>query len=74
MKYIKIVFVVLAIIVGMLHITGVWENMPIMFSLISILSIFNATHSYKDNRKTEAAISFAAAIFSGLVAIYMLLS
>lgn len=65
---------VLAIIVGMLHITGVWENMPIMFLLISILSIFNATHSYKDNRKKEAVTLFIAAIFSGLVAIYTLLS
>ena len=73
MKYIKIVFVVLAIIAGMLHITGVWENMPIMFLIISILSIFNATHSYKNNRKTEAVISFIAAIFSGFVAIYILL-
>jgi len=66
--------VVLAIIAGMLHITGVWENMPIMFLLISILIIFNAIHSYKDNRKTEAVTLFIAAIFSGLVAIYMLLS
>lgn len=65
---------VLGIIVGILHITGVWENMPIIFLLISILIIFNAIHSYNDSRKTEAVILSIAAIFSGLVAIYMLLS
>ncbi|WP_346916575.1 hypothetical protein [Clostridium sp.] len=73
MKYTKIIFGVLVIIVAILHITGVWENMPIMFLLASLLNIFNAWDSYNNNRKIEAVMLFICAIFIGLVAVYMLL-
>lgn len=73
MKYTKIVFAVLVIIVAILHITGVWENMPIMFLILFILNIFNAWDSYKNARKVEAAMLFIGSIFIGLVAVYMLL-
>ena len=63
MKYTKIVFAVLVIIVALLHITGVWENMPIMFLLASLLNIFNAWDSYNNNRKIEAVMLFICAIF-----------
>ncbi|MEW9080859.1 hypothetical protein [Terrisporobacter glycolicus] len=74
MKYTKIVFGVLVIIVSILHITGVWENMPIMFLLASLLNIFNAWDSYNNNRKIEAVMLFICSIFIGLVAVYMLYS
>lgn len=73
MKYSKIVFGVLVIIVALLHITGVWENTPIMFLLASLVTILNSWDIYKNNRKIEAVMLFIAAIFIGLVAISMLL-
>ncbi|WP_346917032.1 hypothetical protein [Clostridium sp.] len=73
MKYSKIVFGVLVIIVALLHITGIWENTPIMFLLASLVTILNSWDIYKNNRKIEAVMLFIAAIFIGLVAISMLL-
>jgi len=73
LKYPKIVFGVLVIIVSLLHITGIWENTPIMFLLASLVTILNSWDSYKNNRNIEAVMLFIAAIFIGLVAISMLL-
>ncbi|WP_346938793.1 hypothetical protein [uncultured Clostridium sp.] len=73
MKYTKIVFGVLVIILALLHITGVWENIPIMFLLASLVNISNSWDNYKNNRKTEAVILFICAIFIGLLAISMIL-
>ncbi|WP_346887658.1 hypothetical protein [Clostridium sp. UBA1056] len=73
MKYIEIVFAILVAIVGVLHITGVWENMPIMLLLLSLVSILNARDSYNNNRKVEAGMLFIAAIFVGLGVICRLL-
>ncbi|HAK43186.1 MAG TPA: hypothetical protein DCM59_11430 [Clostridium sp.] len=73
MKYIEIVFAILLAIVGVLHITGVWENMPIMLLLLSLVSIFNARRSHNNNRKVETVMLFIAAILNGLGAICMLL-
>jgi len=67
------VFGVLVIIVALLHITGIWENTPIMFLLASLVTILNSWDIYKNNRKIEAVMLFIAAIFIGLVAISMLL-
>jgi len=67
------VFGVLVIIVSLLHITGIWENTPIMFLLASLVTILNSWDSYKNNRNIEAVMLFIAAIFIGLVAISMLL-
>lgn len=74
MKYIKIVLPILVIIVGVLHITGLWQNMPILLLLLFILNIFNAWDSYKNDRKVEAVTILIGSIFIGFVAIYMLLS
>jgi uncharacterized membrane protein YqaE (UPF0057 family) len=73
LKYIEIVFAILLAIVGVLHITGVWENMPIMLLILSLVSIFNARRSYNNNRKVEVVILCIAAILNGLGAICMLL-
>jgi len=73
LKYITIVFAILLAIVGILHITGVWENMPIMLLLLSILNISNARDSYNNNRKVQAVMLFIAAISIGLIGIDSLL-
>jgi len=74
LKYIKIVFAILLAIVGILHITGVWDMpMPIMLLLLSILNISNARDSYNNNRKIEAVVFFIGGILIGLIVIYKLL-
>jgi len=52
--------------------TGIWNNIPIMFLLVALINIFNGRQSYKDNRKVEAVMLFIATIFTCGVAIYML--
>jgi len=58
---------------GILHITGVWENMPIMLLLLSILNISNARDRYNNNRKVQGVMLFIAAISIGLIGIDSLL-
>ncbi len=72
MKKIKILITILVIIVAILNMTGIWNNIPIMFLLVALINIFNGRQSYKDNRKVEAVMLFIATIFTCGVAIYML--
>jgi predicted membrane protein len=72
LKKIKISLAILVTIVGILNITGMWNNIPIIFLLVALINIFNGRESYKDNRKIEAVMLFMATIFTCGVAIYML--